>query len=36
MMVKEEYHKPKIHSEEIEIGVYGDYHGGMTQIDPPT
>ncbi len=25
MIVKEEYRKPKIHSEVIEIGVYGQY-----------
>ena len=33
-MRQEAYHKPKIRSEVIEIGAYGDYEGPIPQMQP--
>jgi len=33
-MEREEYHKPRIKSEAIEIGAYGEYEGPIPEVEP--
>ncbi|RCV62724.1 hypothetical protein C5S53_17625 [Methanophagales archaeon] len=33
-MKREEYNKPEVKSETIEIGAYGQYEGPIPQMDP--